>query len=191
MRTAAAAGAIILGAATVATATGTAASAAAPKCWVGSWKVTSAWADLDSKDLKFKLKGGAGIKLKFDKSGKATYDFTGSKPMTGSGTVKGVPTTATLTLSKKLTIKNTITGSAKGKITGKPKTASGDATLVVTSGGLVVQKVEVAREVRRNGDKGVVPRSAAYTCKGKSLVIKQTIKQADLVSKTEWKLKRS
>ncbi|GAA0949405.1 hypothetical protein [Actinocorallia libanotica] len=189
MRTAAAAGAIILGA-TAAAVVSASAATAAPQCWTGSWKVTSASADLDSKDLKFKLKGGAGIKLKLPKSGTATYDFTGSKPMTGSGRVKGVPTKATLTLSKKLTIKTKLTGSAQGGLTGKPKTARGDATLMIRSG-LVTQNLNVAREVRRNGDMGVVPRDARYTCKGKSLTIRQTVKQSGLVSKTVWRLKRA
>ncbi|MEO3786934.1 hypothetical protein ABGB12_26715 [Actinocorallia sp. B10E7] len=189
MRTAAAAGTFILGAATVVAMTGTAATAA-PKCWTGSWKVTSANADLDSENLKFALKGGSGIKLKLAKDGKATYDFTGSKPLVGSGTVKGVPTQATLSLTKKLTIKNKITGSAKGRIIGKPKSAKGDATLTVTSG-MVVQKLNVPREVRRNGDMGVVPRAAGYTCKGRTLTIRQTVKRADLVSKTVWRLKRA
>ncbi|WP_157963494.1 hypothetical protein [Actinocorallia populi] len=189
MRTAAAAGAIILGATAVAAVTASAASAA-PRCWTGSWKVTSASADLDSKDLKFKLKGGSGIKLKLAKNGKATYDFTGSRPLTGSGSVKGVPTKATLTLDKKLVLKNKISGSAKGGIVGKPKTASGDATLTVRSG-LITRKIDVPREVRRNGDMGVVPRNARYTCSGKTLTIRQTVDQADLLSKTVWRLKRA
>lgn len=189
MRTAAAAGAIILGAATVVTMTGTAATAA-PKCWTGSWKVVSASVDLDGKDLDFALKGGAGIKIKLAKGGKATYGFTGSKPLTGSGTVKGVPTRATLKLTGKLTIKNKITGSAGGRITGKPKSASGDAKLTIRSG-LVTQELKVPREVRRNGDQGVVPRNAAYTCAGKTLTIRQTVKQSGTVSRTAWRLKRA
>lgn len=188
MRTAAAVGAVIIGAATVVAATGPAASAA-PKCWVGTWKVTSADVNLNGKGLRFKLRGGGGTKLKFAKSGTVTYDFKETRPLTGSGKVQGVPTNATLDMKGKFSLKNKITGSAKGKITAYPKTASGKATLIIRSG-LVKRELDIPREVRRSGDMGVVPRKADYTCKGGSLNIKQTHKEPGLTSKTVWRLKR-
>ncbi|ROO90427.1 hypothetical protein EDD29_8152 [Actinocorallia herbida] len=165
-------------------------ASAAAKCWTGKWTVTSASAEIKTADLEFSLNGGKGIKLALAKTGKATYTFTGSKPLTGSGKVKGVPTKATLTLTKTLLMSNTFGGSAKGTIKGKPKSAKGDALLTVKAG-LVTQKHNVAKAVRTGGDQGVVPRDAKYTCTAKKLTIRQTVKDGADYSKTVWNLRRA
>ncbi|MDX6741867.1 hypothetical protein [Actinocorallia sp. A-T 12471] len=171
-----------------AAAVGAPASAAA-KCWTGKWTVTSATAEIRTADLAFDLRGGKGIRLTLAKSGKATYNFTGSKPLTGSGKVKGVPTKATLTLTKTLRMDNTVTGAKSGSIKGKPKTAKGDAVLTVKAG-LVTQKHSVAKAVRSGADEGVVPRAAKFTCTAKKLTIRQTVRDGKEYSKTVWNLRR-
>ncbi|MCD0452333.1 hypothetical protein LO762_24525 [Actinocorallia sp. API 0066] len=188
MRAIAVLGALVVAATGVAV-TGTSASAA-PKCWTGKWKVTSAQAQIRADGLEFDLRGGKDIKLTLAKNGKATYNFSGSKPLTGKGKVQGVPTQATLTLVKTLRMNNTITGSGKGKVTGKRKSASGDAVLTVKAG-LLTQRHSVAKAVRTGGDQGVVPRAAQYTCTAKKLTIRQTVKDGSGYSKTVWQLRRA
>ncbi|GAA3226171.1 hypothetical protein [Actinocorallia longicatena] len=190
MRKVAMLGVVVLGTAGTVAFSASGASAAS-KCWVGSWKVTSASADISSPSLKFKFKGGKDIKLKLDKKGKATYNFSGSKPFVGSGTIPpGIPTTASLSLSKKLTMSYTVAGSAKGKLSGKPKTAKGNALLTVKAA-TGNQKIDIVKAVRQGGDFGVLPRKATYTCKGKTLTIKQKIKEKGLTSVTSWKARRA
>lgn len=192
MRKMAVAGAVVLGAAGTVMA-GAVPASAAPKCWVGAWEVASTSAAIKTPDMDIKLKGGEGIKLKFTAGGKASYDFVGSKPLTGGGKAKGLPATTTVTLTKKLQMGNKISGSAKGKITGKPKTAKGDARITaVAKVGLITKtyKLVVAKEVKRSGDFGVVPRKATFTCAGDTLTIKQNINEKKLKSTTVWKLRR-
>ncbi|GAB3652741.1 hypothetical protein GCM10027589_10400 [Actinocorallia lasiicapitis] len=190
MRKIAVVGAVLLGTAGTVALSAPSASAAS-KCWVGSWKVTSASADIKSPDLNFKFKGGKDIKVKIDKKGKAFYDFNGSKPLKGSGTVKGLPTSAELSLTKKLTIANKVTGSAKGKITSSVKTVKGDAKLTVKPLVGPAQSASVVAAVKKGNDYGVLPRKATFTCKGKTLTVKQKVKQKDLTSTTAWTFKRS
>jgi hypothetical protein len=190
------AGAVVLtmaGAATIGTAT---AASAAPKakCWVGSWKVTGAKVKIDDvpKNLHVTATGGAGAKVKLAKNGTATYDFNGSKGISGKGTAGPIPTSVTVTLSKKLTVPGKLAGSKKGKFTGTVSKAKGDAVanVKVTAPPLSIS-LKLAKAAKEGSDFGVVPRSASYTCSGKNLTLHQKVVSKGITTISDWKLKRS
>lgn len=188
------AGAVVLtmaGAATIGTAT---AASAAPKCWVGSWKVTGAKVKIDDvpKNLHVTAAGGAGAKVKLAKNGTASYDFNGSKGISGKGTAGPIPTSVTVTLSKKLTVPGKLAGSKKGKFTGTVSKAKGDAVAAVkvTAPPLSI-KLKLDEAARKGTDFGVVPRSATYTCSGKNLTLHQKVVSKGITTVSDWKLKRS
>jgi len=191
------AGAVVLtmaGAVTVGTAS--AASAAAPKakCWVGTWKVTGAKVKIDDvpKGLHVTASGGAGAKVKLAKNGTASYDFNGSKGITGKGKAGPIPTSVTVKLAKKLTVPGKLAGSKGGKFTGTVSKAKGDAVAnVKVSTPPLTIKIALAGAAKKGGDFGVVPRKATYTCKGKALTLHQKVTAKGITTVSDWKLKRS
>ncbi|GAA3224839.1 hypothetical protein [Actinocorallia longicatena] len=185
------AGAIVVAMAGTA-AMGSAASAAPKaKCWVGSWKVTTAtvYVKDTKKAAEFTVKGGAGIKVKLAKTGKMSYDFTGSKPLKGTGTVSGVPTSASVTLTRKLTASSKITGSTKGKITAKVSSVKGNALLKLTSP--FTTTLNIAKAAKKGAELGLLPIKATYTCSGRTGTIQQKYTKGATTTKSTWKLRRS
>jgi len=182
---------VLAAAGTAATGSASAATTAKPKCWVGSWKVTSAsvYASDTKKGAKFTVKGGAGIKVKLAKNGKMTYDFTGSKPLTGTGTYKGIPAKASLSVTKKLTASSKITGAKKGTISAKVGSIKGNAVLRLTSP--IALTIGLASAAKKGADLGVLPIKATYTCAGKTGKIHQAYKKGTLTTLSDWKLRRA
>ncbi|MEO5875731.1 MAG: hypothetical protein ABIS86_06770 [Streptosporangiaceae bacterium] len=190
------AGAVVLTMAGVVTVGTASAASAAPKakCWVGSWKVTTAKVKIDDvkKNLHVIAVGGAGAKVKLAKNGTAYYNFTGSKGITGKGLAGGLTTSVTVKLSKKLTVPGKLAGSKKGKFTGKVAKAKGDAvaTVKVSLPPLTI-KLALAKAAKSGGDYGVVPKKATYTCSGKNLTFHQKSVAKGITTVSDWKLKRS
>jgi hypothetical protein len=184
-------GAIVLAAAGTVTMGSASAATQANKCWVGSWKVTTASVSAanTSKGVKFSVKGGAGIKVKLAKNGRMAYDFTGSKPLTGSGTYKGIPTKASLTVTKKLTANSKITGDRRGTISAKVGSIKGNAVLKLTSP--IGVTIGLASAAKKGADLGVLPIKASYTCSGKTGRIHQAYHKGAITTVSDWKLRRA
>ncbi|MEO5875038.1 MAG: hypothetical protein ABIS86_18670 [Streptosporangiaceae bacterium] len=183
-------GAIVLAAAGTVT-MGTASAAPQAKCWVGSWKVTSAsvHADDTRKKTRFSVRGGAGIKVKLARNGRMAYDFTGSKPLRGTGAYNGIPAKASISLSRKLTASSKITGSKKGTISVKVGSIRGNAVLKLTTP--VPVTLGLASAAKKGASLGVVPIKATYTCAGGTGRIRQSYKKGSLTTVSDWRLRRA
>jgi len=153
------------------------AEAAAKKCAVGNWALTSSVSTssttVEGNKANLKLTGGVGTKLKITASS-ATYDFSKSKPVNMTGTMAGAPMTMKATYRKTLKYGVKLTGAAKGMFIPKVNTATGPAT-VKTVGGTE----RLAPMVRRGEDLFVISLPMTSTCTKKTLILSLKFKSGD------------
>jgi hypothetical protein len=162
---------------------GAPAEAAAKKCAVGTWTLTSTAsttvATVDGDVATVKLTGGAGTKLKITTS-TAVYDFAKSKPVYVATKVSGAPVKLKYTYRKTLKYGIKLTGAAKGTLTPKIKTVSGPATVntvALPSTNLGTERV--ATVVKKGEDGFVIGVPVASTCTKTALTLSQKFKSAD------------
>jgi hypothetical protein len=151
------------------------ASAAPKQCAVGKWKLTS-YSLVVKGEEPASVKGGAGTKLTITPK-KFTYDFNGSKKVVMKASIDGTPITINRTYRKQLSFKAVLKGTKKGKYTLKEKSASGNAVVHSTFGGITGDPEYLVKAYRKGeGDPFVLP-FGNYTCTAKAL--KVTLKHTD------------
>ncbi|ACY98086.1 MULTISPECIES: hypothetical protein [Thermomonospora] len=148
------------------------AEAKAKRCVLGTWVLTSFTAVSKGPGYKHTMDGLEGTVLRIKKNS-IMYNFTGSKRGDISGKANGHPYQIWHLLSGKLTVKAKVTGSTKGKVNVKPRTATGGATrteIYIASG----QKIRtgpfnMVKEHKTGTWEATTPFYSSYTCKGKRL----------------------
>jgi hypothetical protein len=157
------------------------AEAAAKKCAIGTWTLTSMAAanveTFEGEEVTTKVNGGAGTKLKITPSA-AIYDFSKSKPVFLNVKVDGAAIKGKFVYRKTLRYGIKLTGAAKGTFTPKIKTASGPATVRITSiPPSDVLTGRVASRVKNGNDVFVITSKIDTTCTKKTLTLSQEVKE--------------
>ncbi len=144
------------------------ASAAAKPCLLGKWKLTRYTLDAKGPGSYATGRGGQGIRLTVAKKS-VTYDFNGSKKLVVTGRSDGEKYSLKTAYRKRLTLKSTLKGAAKGTLALKAKSAKGNATATVTRNGAPVITYNVAESVyRESGWEPVAPLRTTYTCNART-----------------------
>jgi hypothetical protein len=168
------------------------AEAAAKKCAVGTWTLTSLAATnvatVDGSKVVSKLTGGAGTKLKIAAT-VATYDFSKSKPEILTANVQGTVVQAKFTYRKTLKYGLKLTGAAKGTFTPKLKTVTGPATVsVVIKPSPAVTTAPLAPMVKTGDDPFIIRVKAISACTKRTLTLAQKVIETNDGSTTVRKL---
>ncbi|GAA0943591.1 hypothetical protein [Actinocorallia libanotica] len=142
-------------------------SAAPKQCAVGKWRLIS-YSLVAKTETTSTVKGGAGTKLTITPK-KFSYDFTGSKKVVVKTVLDGAPITIKRAYRKHLAFKSVLKGTKKGDFSLKRKSASGNAVVDSTLGGVPAGHENLVKTYRKGDyDLFVLPHGK-YTCAGKSL----------------------
>jgi len=153
---------------------GAPAQAAAPRCAIGTWKLTKATIKVDSSRQHLRLTGGAGATLRLD-GRTAQHGYNLSRKLTETGTTGGAQVKGWLQYRKTLRMKTRVPAGRKGVLVSDVGSASGNATIRLYQSKPFENSPgpQLIVYVLRNGDfDGGLPRRANFTCTAGALHLK-------------------
>lgn len=171
---------------------GAPAQAAAPRCAIGSWKLTKATIRVDSAQQHLKLTGGAGATLRLD-GRTAQHDYNLSKRLHETGTTGGAQVKGWLQYRRTLRMKTKVPVGRQGVLIGDIASASGNATIRLYQSKPFENAPgpQLIVYVLRNGDfDGGLPRRAHFACTASSLRLKQRLQTSVGAVSSDWKYNR-
>ena len=183
---------VALAAASVVVTLGAPAQAAAPRCAIGTWKLTKATIKVDSAQQHLKLTGGAGATLRLD-GRTAHHGYNLSRRLSETGTTGGAQVRGWLQYRRTLRMKTRVPVGRRGILNSVVSSASGNATIRLYQSKPFenAPSPQLIVYVLRNGDfDGGLPRRAHFTCTASSLRLKQKLQTSVGIVSSDWTYSR-
>ncbi|MEO5876119.1 MAG: hypothetical protein ABIS86_03110 [Streptosporangiaceae bacterium] len=184
--------AVALAAGSVVLVLGAPAEAAAPRCAIGTWKLTKATIKVDSVQQHLRLVGGAGATLRLD-GRTALHGYNRSKRLAETGTTGGAQVRGWLQYRKTLRMKTKVPSGRSGTLISSIGSATGNATIRLHQSRPFTNSPgpKLIVYVLRNGDfDGGLPRRAGFTCTSAKLRLKQRLSTSIGVVSSDWTYRR-
>jgi hypothetical protein len=153
------------------------ASVSPARCAIGLWELASFQERADSVPYQIGLltQGGAGVRLKVNKTGRLTLDFSRSEVLTSQGKVNDVP------IQAKLLFRGTLKERIKPKQNqwrAQPRTATGKATVTraATKPSKARTTLRITKMIKSGPVQFIPGTGAVFVCDQNSLHLRQTTK---------------